>query len=486
MSFFIRRVRRGVQVFLDLKERIADDLKPDFLLIDSRTGITEMGGVATTLLADKVITLVLPTAENLDGARAVLRSLRRSKRESGAGDLEVMVALSRIPQMTETDGDRDWTERIRLVLNEEADDLKDTLSISEVFVLHSEVALEIHEALRVGSGISPDESILLRDYLRLFANIVPRELIEPKFGKLISQAKEKIWDDPEAALKEVEELAESFGHPDNYRELLRFYDVRNVRGTSVLKRAQRLWELTRDSKDDALWQVLLREFDIEQRWRRQPGWAPNLDFVEAVWRDAGKRNPEFAKTLAQAYNLLDRESRGADVLLEVLDAFEPTGDIVLRCTFLLDAASRAAESDRLIRDLKPKLSADPKFVEAWARHVLRNTSKDALAEILEPPARDMLGTIRPSIAAELLFKAGLIQEAAPYAEKALRDTREREGPPTTEREMVTLAEIFHTLGRFEEFERLARGRLPSRMVDELRERNEQRRRHGQLAFLPPK
>jgi hypothetical protein len=61
-----------VQIFLDLKNRIMDELNPDFLLIDSRTGITEMGGVATTLLADKVISLVLPSRENLEGARAVL------------------------------------------------------------------------------------------------------------------------------------------------------------------------------------------------------------------------------------------------------------------------------------------------------------------------------------------------------------------------------------------------------------------------------
>lgn len=77
-ELFYSKGAKGVQVFLDLKNRIADELKPDFLLIDSRTGITEMGGVATTLLADKVIALVLPTPENLDGARAVLRSLRRS------------------------------------------------------------------------------------------------------------------------------------------------------------------------------------------------------------------------------------------------------------------------------------------------------------------------------------------------------------------------------------------------------------------------
>ena len=102
-----------------------------------------MGGVATTLLADRVICLVSQTLENLEGTRAVLRSLKRSRRENGTGDLEIIVALSRLPQMNGSEDERELTDRIRHVLNEEAEDLRDTLSCVEVFVLHSEVALQV-------------------------------------------------------------------------------------------------------------------------------------------------------------------------------------------------------------------------------------------------------------------------------------------------------------------------------------------------------
>jgi MinD-like ATPase involved in chromosome partitioning or flagellar assembly len=473
-ELFYSKGAKGVQVFLDLKNRIADELKPDFLLVDSRTGITEMGGVATTLLADKVITLVLPSRENLEGARAVLRSLRRSRRESGADDLEIIVALSRLPQMKESEGEQDRTERIRTTLNEEADDLKDTLSCSEVFVLHSEEALEIRESLRVGSGVSPDDSILLRDYLRLFANVVPRELIEPKVGKLIHQAREKIWEDPEGALKEVEELAESFGHPENYRALLRFYEVRNVGGTSALKRAQRLWELTRDSNDGTLWQVLLRAFEPKPRWRREKEWTPDLDFVEAVWRDAGKRNPEFGMKVAEAYNQEDRESRAADVLLEVIKTSEPTAQIASSCIAFLDVSKRVAEANAVIQQLKPKLVTDPSFVEAWAKHALRNQDKDALAELVQPPTRDQLGNIRPYTAAQVFFRAGLADEAGTIADKALREFRER--PPGSEMEIREAAELFQELGRWEDFERTLGGRFPPHFLEEIRDRFRMRRR----------
>ena len=472
-DLFYSKDAKGVRVFLDLKNRIADELKPDFLLIDSRTGITEMGGVATTLLADKVISLVLPSRENLEGARAVLRSLRRSRRESGVGELEIIIALSRLPQMEESKGEQDWIERIRTTLNEEAEDLKDTLSCSEVFVLHSEAALEIRESLRVGSGVSPDDSILLRDYLRLFANVVPRELIEPKVGKLIAQAKEKIWENPEAALKEVEELAESFGHPENYRALLRFYEVRNVGGTPVLRRAQRLWELTRNSNDPTLWQVLLRAFEPRERWRSKE-WSPDMGFVEAVWRDAGKRNPEFGVKIAEVFNQEDHESRAADILLEIIKTSEATGDIVARCIAFLDTSKRVFEVNGLIQECKPRLVGDPRFVEAWARHILRDPNKGALAELLQPPVRETLTTIRPYIAAQVFFRAGLMEDAGQMADRALVDFRER--GPRSEQELREAAELFQALERWDEFEKLVGGRYPTHILDEIKNRGGMRSR----------
>lgn len=473
-ELFYSKGAKGVQVFLELKNRIADELKPDFLLIDSRTGITEMGGVATTLLADKVICLVLPSKENLEGARAVLRSLRRARREGGIGDLEVMIALSRLPRMKDSEVEQNWINLIRTTLNEEAEDLRDTLTCSEVFVLHSDAALETREALRVGSGVSPDDSLLLRDYLRLFANVVPRELIAPRVESLILQAKERIWADPEGALKEVEELAESFGHPENYRALLRFYEVRNVTGGAFLKKAQRLWELTRDSKDPTLWQGLLRAFDPKPRWQREKEWSPSLEFVESVWRHAGNRDTKFGIKLATAYSHEDLESRAADVLLEVLDNSEPTTDLVSRCIVFLDAAKRASDATKLIKRLRPQFAHDTEFVEAWARHVLRDPSRDALAELIHGPEWELLGTIRPLIAASVFFKAGMLEEASALGDKALQDIRQR--GPSSHSDLMELGEFFEEIGRWEQFKASLEDHFPSHILRDVQERIEMRRR----------
>ena len=464
-DLFYSKNAKGVQIFLELKNRILDELQPDFLLVDSRTGITEMGGVATTLFADRVICLVLPSMENLEGARAVLRSLKRSRREYGIADIEVMVVLSRIPQMKGTEDEQEPTDRIRAMMNEEAEDLNDTLSCGEILTLHSETTLQVRESLRVGSGISPDGSVLLRDYLRLFASVVPWEVIEPQVQKLLEGAKERIWDDPDAAVKEVEELAESYGRPEIYRELLRFYDVRNLGGTLPLKRAQRLWDLSGDSEDVALWSVVSKTFEPKPPWQREKEWYPSLDFVRAVWRGAGKRDPEFGMKIAQAYSYLDRESLAADVLLEIIKTSGPIASVVSRCVGFLDAAKRAREADDLIDDVKAKLPDDPEFIEAWARHALRGKSKDALLELTQPPLIDKLRGVSPNVAMRVYFAVDLKEEAARTGDAVLREVRDRRYSPGL---LMELGQAFHSLGRFEEFEQVVTDRYPDEMVDELR------------------
>jgi hypothetical protein len=352
-------------------------------------------------------------------------------------------------------------------LNEEATDLADSLSCPDVFVLHSEPTLQVRETLRVGSGVSPDDSILLRDYLRLFANVVPTELIEPKVGKLIQQAKDKIFEEPDIALKEVEELAESFGHPKVYRELLRFYEVRNITGTPALKRAQRLWEITRDSQDPILWQALSRAFEPKPRWQRGREWSPNLDFVEAVWRDAGKRDRKFGMKLVEAYEGEDRGPRGADVLLEIIKTSEPTAQIVSRCIALLDASNRGAEANMLIQQFKADLASEPDFVETWARHALRGKRPDQLSELTQSPVMHALRRIHPLIAAQVFFGAGLIEEANAIADQALQEVSPG---PLTRDDIYQMGEIFHAIGRWEDLERIVAARFSPETLDDLRRR----------------
>lgn len=79
----------GFAALLELKARIEDLLRPDFLLIDTRSGVTEIGGIATTLLADAVVCLALPFPASFDGTKAVLEGLAAAPRLAGQRPLRI-------------------------------------------------------------------------------------------------------------------------------------------------------------------------------------------------------------------------------------------------------------------------------------------------------------------------------------------------------------------------------------------------------------
>src|SRR5260370_13601816 len=427
-DLFYEKGAQGVQIFKELQTRILDEFQPDFLLVDSRTGITEIGGVATTLLADKVLCLVLPTLENLDGARTVLQSLKRSRREGSGTDLEIMVAVSRLTKMkgSEDEREREVTKRILSVLNQDSEDSKDALQLKEVFVLHSEAALQVREELRVGGGTNPDDSILLSDYLRLFATFVPKESIETKLNDLIQKAWAKLRQDPDAAVEEMEQYAESFGHPETYRELLRFYQVRNASPASILRRAQRLWEITRDSREEFLWTVVRKHFEPTPSFQRKLAeWYPDLDFIRALWRDAGAKDAGFGLKLAEAYNGEDQQSTAADVLLEIIRTSEPSAKEVSRCIYILDLSNRGDEAEELIQQFKAKLGTEVEVATAWARHALRSQNKATAVELAGSP---VIARLRPSLAGLLHLLAGNPETARGPAQGILREIKERRVP----------------------------------------------------------
>ena len=430
---------KGVQLFLDLKQRIADELQPDFLLIDSRTGITEMGGVAATLLADRVICLVMPTLENMEGARAVLRSLKHTRREMGGEDIELMLALSRLPDMKNAEEESKITGDIKHFFNEEAENLEDTLSCPNIFTLHTETALELREVLRVGGNMSPDESILLRDYLSLFATLVPKELILSQVNALVEQAKARMWDDPEAALLEMEELAESFEHPDIYRALFQFYRVRNVQGIPALKKAQRYWQISQDSHNPWVWTVIQNSFKPASSWEKE--WSPALEFIAAVWRNVGANDEKVARRLAEGYSNQGKYSKAADIFLALLTASpEPTAEMVVDCLKALRRAKRNDDAKTIINSYRLAFVANPEFIISWTKFALATKDETFLFELAMPEFIGILEKSASPLPIALLYAVGRGNEADAWAENYLLDR-----DFSKESNMQKIAELADTL-----------------------------------------
>jgi len=68
--------RDGYLMIEDLKEQWRQHLAPDYVLIDSRTGHTDAGGICTRQLPDAVVILFFPNDQNLAGLQKVVADVR--------------------------------------------------------------------------------------------------------------------------------------------------------------------------------------------------------------------------------------------------------------------------------------------------------------------------------------------------------------------------------------------------------------------------
>ncbi len=189
-DFFADPEGAGIAACLELKARIEDELKADFILIDSRTGITEMAGLATTLLADKVVCLMINNRESLVGVRAVMRSFGRAPRLKTQGPIELLAVLSRVP-----DEDEDARREVLRLLNEAGPSASETLSLTRIFVLRVDPEVATKEKLLIGSGAPKSQSRLHQDYLALLEAMVTADphLVSAAARRLEAIAQMKSW-----------------------------------------------------------------------------------------------------------------------------------------------------------------------------------------------------------------------------------------------------------------------------------------------------
>jgi MinD-like ATPase involved in chromosome partitioning or flagellar assembly len=283
--------QEGVPLFLHLKAQIAKEYEPDFLLIDSRTGVTEIGGVATSLLPDKVVCLFIRNLENLVGIRQVLWGIREKKRIDSPNPIEAFPVLTRIPYTEDKDYEKDTiVEPVIEFLNIKPPD-RNSLEVTELVILHSEPDLEIHEALRIGGNKAPEESILHQDYLKLCSKIISKEIIEPYLEPLLEiiVASKKLSSDES-------DLLASNG--DYQEALLKLFSLRHQRSEMIMELA---YNFRKDLPKDI--EVLFKHeqkpnvYSIEKisEWERN---YPNLkEFWVVLPRFLGAEDPRFEKVM---------------------------------------------------------------------------------------------------------------------------------------------------------------------------------------------
>jgi hypothetical protein len=93
----------GGEVFFEWLRRSLDSRLYDIVLVDSRTGVTEMGGICAYQLADTIVVMCAPNQQNLDGTHDVVRNFfspRVTMLRAGR-PLQLLVVPSRVEMRDE-------------------------------------------------------------------------------------------------------------------------------------------------------------------------------------------------------------------------------------------------------------------------------------------------------------------------------------------------------------------------------------------------
>jgi MinD-like ATPase involved in chromosome partitioning or flagellar assembly len=93
----------GFLFFEDTKAQWEQEYKPDYVLIDSRTGHTDVKGICTRQLPDVVVVLFFPNEQNLVGLRAVCQEIRAEREQGLEKTIGLHFVMSNVPDLDDED-----------------------------------------------------------------------------------------------------------------------------------------------------------------------------------------------------------------------------------------------------------------------------------------------------------------------------------------------------------------------------------------------
>ncbi|MYB38874.1 MAG: ParA family protein [Gammaproteobacteria bacterium] len=95
--------RDGYLLFEDLKEQWRTSIQPDYVLVDSRTGYTDTGGICTRQLPDAVTVLFFPNEQNLRGLTRVVGDIRAEPGGPRKKPIDIHFVMSNVPDLDDED-----------------------------------------------------------------------------------------------------------------------------------------------------------------------------------------------------------------------------------------------------------------------------------------------------------------------------------------------------------------------------------------------
>lgn len=93
----------GYLLFENLKSQWQSVLQPDYVLIDSRTGHTDVGGICTRHLPDSVVVLFFPNEQNRRGLEKVVKEIRLEETGPRKKRIQLHFVIANVPDLDDED-----------------------------------------------------------------------------------------------------------------------------------------------------------------------------------------------------------------------------------------------------------------------------------------------------------------------------------------------------------------------------------------------
>ncbi len=152
--------RHGYLMFEDLKAQWEKQLAPDYVLIDSRTGHTEVSGICTRQLPDAVVLLFFPNEQNLRGLKSVADDIRAEAKTGRTKRIVLHFVMSNVPDLDDEDQ----------IIEKRLKQFQQALGYSELFQIHRYDSLALLNQV-IFTRERP-RSRLAREYNALTAKVV--------------------------------------------------------------------------------------------------------------------------------------------------------------------------------------------------------------------------------------------------------------------------------------------------------------------------
>lgn len=240
-KMFYEPKSQGIEFLLYFKDLIQKQLNPDFLLIDTRTGITEIASITISLYADDVVLLTGNNSDSINGTNRIINSITKQKHKEDKLLPELFYILSRIPLANSAtsrgEEDKLLSDTV-LNTNKYIKDNNFYIPDDHFLILHSDRKLELKEELKIGYGFE-EEIGLTKDYYEIFNALFNDDLLKKDIEIFLKKKQaEKLVLKAKAKYNEL--YTKKFGYKKiiNYLEDAIKQDKQNLDAYFYLSKAQ--------------------------------------------------------------------------------------------------------------------------------------------------------------------------------------------------------------------------------------------------------